>query len=274
MYHVLLILLHRPFVADGHLYHNARSVSVNSLLICITAATNIINLLKAYHRAFSIQRAPYLISYATYVSATIHVRLAAQRGQNSDAHRMLATCLAVFGANQTTNWAAKRANMIVEGLMKKLNVKVSSLQSDLEDEEPSGNQNHYGHRSMPDISDNAYLAEANLGFSPSFDIDAVIQSFAPSAAPRREFNDNVDNGVQTDGVAGNRNAVVRRAGGEISQLQNDLQTSEQVHPSQAMPHDDAWVYQWQFTPQLPDDVLFGFDGSATDGFCFQHDLDM
>ncbi|RXG44951.1 hypothetical protein VDGE_01342 [Verticillium dahliae] len=32
MYHVLTILLHRPFVADGHLYTTSRSVSVNSFI--------------------------------------------------------------------------------------------------------------------------------------------------------------------------------------------------------------------------------------------------
>jgi hypothetical protein len=41
IYNVLLVLLHRPFVADGHLYNTARSISVNSLLTCATAATQV-----------------------------------------------------------------------------------------------------------------------------------------------------------------------------------------------------------------------------------------
>ncbi|KAG7124564.1 Nitrogen assimilation transcription factor nirA like protein [Verticillium longisporum] len=77
MYHVLTILLHRPFVADGHLYTTSRSVSVNSFITCASAADSIVALLRAYDRAFTVRRAPYLVSYATYVAATIHARIAA-----------------------------------------------------------------------------------------------------------------------------------------------------------------------------------------------------
>jgi len=67
MYNVLMILLHRPFVADGHLYNTARSISVNSFMSCATAADDIVQILRVYDKAFSVRRAPYLISYATYV---------------------------------------------------------------------------------------------------------------------------------------------------------------------------------------------------------------
>src|ERR1700761_3073270 len=127
MYNVLLILLHRPFVADGHLYNTARSISVNSLLTCATAANQIVRLLRVYDRAFSVRRAPYLISYATYVSATILVRIAAKRNSTSDAHRSLSTCIAVLSINQETNWAARRAKAIVEGLTKRLRVEVPDI---------------------------------------------------------------------------------------------------------------------------------------------------
>ncbi|KAK2062231.1 hypothetical protein LY76DRAFT_313637 [Colletotrichum caudatum] len=79
MYHVLTILLHRPFVADGHLYNTSRSISVNSFITCATSANSIVGILRAYDKVFSVRHAPYLISYATYVAATIHVRIAAKR---------------------------------------------------------------------------------------------------------------------------------------------------------------------------------------------------
>ncbi|KAF4429278.1 putative transcriptional regulatory protein [Colletotrichum fructicola] len=41
MYHVLTILLHRPFVADGHLYNTSRSLSINSFITCASAADSI-----------------------------------------------------------------------------------------------------------------------------------------------------------------------------------------------------------------------------------------
>ncbi|KAM3498021.1 hypothetical protein MY10362_008646 [Beauveria mimosiformis] len=129
MHHVLVILLHRPFVADGHLYSTSRQISVDSFMKCASAASAIVQLLRAYHAAFSIRRAPYLISYATYVAATIHARIAARRSRGSTAHAKLATCLAVFRENQETNSAVRKANVIVESLMKRLGVVVAQRDS-------------------------------------------------------------------------------------------------------------------------------------------------
>jgi hypothetical protein len=128
MYHVLTILLHRPFVADGHFYNTSRSISVNSFITCASAADSIVAVLRTYDRVFSVRHAPYLISYATYVAATIHVRIAAspRRTETSrGARECLQTCLAVFQENRETNWAVRRAQAIVEGLMMRLGVNVS-----------------------------------------------------------------------------------------------------------------------------------------------------
>ncbi|KAI9148194.1 PrpF protein [Paramyrothecium foliicola] len=130
IYNVLVILLHRPFVADGHLYSTSRSISVDSFMKCASAASNITNLLRAYHRAFSIRKAPYLISYATYVAATIHTRIAAKRGSGSSAYGNLMTCLSVFQENQETNSAVNKASMIVRGLMKKHGISIEEVPSE------------------------------------------------------------------------------------------------------------------------------------------------
>ncbi|KAM0667663.1 hypothetical protein ACQRIU_003528 [Beauveria bassiana] len=142
MHHVLVILLHRPFVADGHLYSTSRQISVDSFMKCASSASAIVQLLRAYHAAFSIRRAPYLISYATYVAATIHARIAARRSRGSTAHAKLATCLAVFRENQETNSAVRKANVIVESLMKRLGVVVAQRDSAgalRMDQDPRGN---------------------------------------------------------------------------------------------------------------------------------------
>lgn len=136
MYNVLVFLLHRPFVADGHLYSTSRSISVDSLMKCASAASSISDLLRAYHKAFSLRRAPYLISYATYVAATIHTRIAAKRGRDSSAHGDLATCLAVFKENQETNSAVKKAALIIQRLMQKHGVVIDEVSSDTLDAEP------------------------------------------------------------------------------------------------------------------------------------------
>ncbi|KAF4448991.1 hypothetical protein F53441_7641 [Fusarium austroafricanum] len=137
MYNVLVILLHRPFVADGHLYNTFRSISVDSVIKCSAAASSICSLLRAYHRAFSVRRAPYLISYATYVAATIHCRIAAKNGKGSAAYVNLMTCLGVFKENQETNSAVQKAAVIIHRLMSKYGVEVGDLPDDALEAEPA-----------------------------------------------------------------------------------------------------------------------------------------
>ncbi|KAH8590539.1 fungal-specific transcription factor domain-containing protein [Bisporella sp. PMI_857] len=103
MYNVLLILLHRPFVSEGHLHSISPSIASNSFSVCAQAASRTVQLLRNYEKTFSIRHAPYLIAYATYVAATIHVRIAAQLGPGSEAYNSLRTCCSVFAKNQDTN---------------------------------------------------------------------------------------------------------------------------------------------------------------------------
>ncbi|UPL03054.1 hypothetical protein LCI18_013988 [Fusarium solani-melongenae] len=201
MYNVLVILLHRPFVADGHLYNTFRSISVDSLMKCASAASSICSLLRAYHRAFSVRRAPYLISYATYVAATIHCRIAAKNGTGSTAYANLMTCLAVFKENQETNSAVQKAAVIIHRLMKKYRVVVDELPQDALEAEPSARQREPQQRvqaqpnyevspSSSNVQQNDYLSQAQgttpakpAGVSTSppgsdwIDIDGIIQSF-------------------------------------------------------------------------------------------------
>lgn len=61
------------------------------------------------------------MSCATYVAATIHVRIAAQREPGFEAHASLSACLYVFN-NQETNWVVKRARTVILNHMKGMNV--------------------------------------------------------------------------------------------------------------------------------------------------------
>lgn len=71
-FNALVILLHRPFVFDGHL-HATNGLAV-SRKRCTIAAHNITSLASAYREMYSLRRAPYLLSYAVYVACTIHAR--------------------------------------------------------------------------------------------------------------------------------------------------------------------------------------------------------
>lgn len=165
MYYVLVILLHRPFVADGHLYSTSRFISIDSFMKCASAASSISSLLRSYHRAFSIPGAPYLIFYATYVAATIHTRIAARRRNDSTAHANLTTCLAVFQENQETDSAVQKAAMIVQSLIKKHGAEINSVSSaDLETGFPGALQDQESNSS-----------EARTCRKPASDFEAACQ---------------------------------------------------------------------------------------------------
>jgi hypothetical protein len=82
LYHSLLILLHRPFISDGHL----RSMATASLSWgrCTSAARSITSISLAWRTAYTLRGAPYLLSYAIYVACTIHVRNAASKTTSSN----------------------------------------------------------------------------------------------------------------------------------------------------------------------------------------------
>jgi len=124
MWNALRVLLHRPLVADGHLHLTLPSTSKLSFAACTEAAMNIVKLVRLYDKAFSMGRAPYLMSYATYVAATIHVRIAATRASSSEAHDHLRTCLRVFDRNSETNYAVRKASIVIEALMDRMGVSV------------------------------------------------------------------------------------------------------------------------------------------------------
>ena len=120
MYHVLLIQLHYPFIADARLHAQSPGTASESFTVCATAARKIVQLLRVYDRTFSIRKAPYLISYVAYVSATVLMRIAAQSPVGSEAHEYLRTSVAVLRENQATNWGVKNAMMVIVEQMKRM----------------------------------------------------------------------------------------------------------------------------------------------------------
>ncbi|KAH8805191.1 fungal-specific transcription factor domain-containing protein [Xylogone sp. PMI_703] len=126
LYNCMIILLHRPFVSEGHLQSALPSVVSESFAVCSEAASDIDNILQMCERYFSLINVPYIISYATYVSATIHVRIAAQRSIGSDAHKSLQRCVDVLNIHQITCWSARRAKRIVDILISRMGVSLGT----------------------------------------------------------------------------------------------------------------------------------------------------
>ncbi|UKZ48229.1 hypothetical protein TrVGV298_002465 [Trichoderma virens] len=282
MYYVLIILLHRPFVADGHLHNMSRSISVNSFIECASAASNIVSLLRAYDQAFSVRRAPYLISYATYVAATIHTRIAAKRAHASKEHRNLETCLAVFRENQATNWAVRRANLVIRNLMKRLGVSI--------DEGEEGLRIHVDREAgpaLPMVGSAGSAQGASLPANPPSDgrpagspsnswlnIDEIMQSFVREGEQCGQKNSVVQPMVQQDDLSS-----VQRGSASL-QTPKSIQYGPEIMHSQPRDHiarqdgeTQAATWHHPGTDDIVgtssvDDLLFGFNGSALDSFQF------
>lgn len=264
MYHVLTILLHRPFVADGHLFNTSRSISVNSFITCASAADSIVSVLRAYDKVFSVRHAPYLISYATYVAATIHVRIAAKRSTESQAQECLETCMAVFRENRETNWAVRRAQTIVEGLMTRLGV---SLSQSHDNSQPRGRtphttraqvlapaaqqyfggtekQSHFAQDHSPQM-----VAEDSSSSVKWPDIDGIIQSFVRG----QDLNAASAGPVHVDFL---QQQVPPGSGMQALTFDSSNFAGNQSW-FQSMPEADNNSTSF-------DDLLFGFNGSALD----------
>ena len=231
---------------------------------CASAASSIVVLLRAYHRAFSSRRAPYLISYATYVAATIHARIAAKRSHDSSAHNNLATCLAVLKENQETNTAVSKANMIVQSLMKRLGVVIESISSQTLEmdgfEKPDG----------PSVTDRASTEQ--LIKSVPYDRPAssnTIGALAPGKMPQNGTTSPESDWMDIDGII--QSFLQENDGSNANGMRQmpqpeNLPAGQPVMPmQQPVPQLEPGLqggYQWH------EDPLFGLNGSSLDNFAF------
>lgn len=117
IYHSLIILLHRPFISDGHLRSAAPPAS--SWRRCSTAARHITSIVLSYQSAYSLRGAPYLVSYAIYVACTIHVRNAAasEESQGGEHSSMLAASLRCLDELTLPNGGVSRPADIIRKLI-------------------------------------------------------------------------------------------------------------------------------------------------------------
>jgi hypothetical protein len=84
-------------------------------------------ILRRYKSHWCIKSPPYFLSYATYVSATIHVRIAAENPTASESYGRLQNCLEILSEHQTLCRAPRRSVDILVNLMRRLNVNVGGM---------------------------------------------------------------------------------------------------------------------------------------------------
>lgn len=113
IFHSLIILLHRPFISDGHL--RRATAPETSWRRCTSAAKSITRIALGYRGAWTLKSAPYLLSYAVYVACTIHVRNAAM--QDDSSHSLLVSTLQCLEELCTANPGVHRPVSIIKKLM-------------------------------------------------------------------------------------------------------------------------------------------------------------
>jgi hypothetical protein len=196
----LVILIHRPFLSEGHLASVSATAAPEAFSNCAKTALDIHQILQLYRHHFCFKTAPYFISYATYVSATIHVRMAAQKRQGWQAHACLRTCLEILSIQQTWCHGPKRTMSILLGIMRRLGVNVGDFaaieptscaaegiqDADMEGREPlsvaPANQLHGTLDLQQPLPNPNFIMPADFEVNSNleltdFDVDQFMQSF-------------------------------------------------------------------------------------------------
>ncbi|KAJ9111755.1 hypothetical protein QFC22_006414 [Naganishia vaughanmartiniae] len=201
LYHTSTIILHRPFVESTEEFFSDSTSTTASWSACVAAAVAFTQCLRLYRQIFTIRRAPYLISYATYVASTIHVRAVAAenaminkaraesalRGagyplttETSDATKALKLCWDALVEAGKVNHGCRKAQNIIAGLMDKLDVSIGTPQQMKDVKLPDvtipthigRNQEHFPDEAIFDPSADAAGVPAE-----DVDIESIMRSF-------------------------------------------------------------------------------------------------
>ena len=120
-FHVLNILLYRPFLDGGHLQDHNAALDREALgQRCISSALEIRKLISAYRDAFTLRRAPFLISYAVY-SAVIVILRHSKRDPEQFREPISFFLTALSELQRGCNFGLKKPMMIIRTMFNELN---------------------------------------------------------------------------------------------------------------------------------------------------------
>ncbi|EPS28496.1 hypothetical protein PDE_03442 [Penicillium oxalicum 114-2] len=180
----LMILSQRPLFTNASQSHIHNSTSAyEAVSKCTAAANQITQILRDYSQHFSITSAPYMLSYATYICATIHVRIAAQKGRGSASFNCLLLCRNVLQQHLRLYAAAGKAMGNLDKLIAHHKVLLT------EDDQLGASLAKFDHqicpRNLVDLPEMLFtpIQDAEIG-SPQLncglsdlDLEAIAQSF-------------------------------------------------------------------------------------------------
>lgn len=186
LFNVLIILSKRPLFTGNDERPNNPAAAFESINTCTSAANQIVQILRDYSQHFSISSAPYMLSYATYISATIHARIVAQKGRTSSSFQSLALCRNVLEEHQCLYGAAGKAKNSLDKLCDHLGM--SSAEEDgqrktLTEPATPCDLSAITNRTAPNI-DSSSIPDRSIEITPQInwglsdlDLEAIAQGF-------------------------------------------------------------------------------------------------
>lgn len=161
LYQSLTILLHRPFIAHGHL-HSATAPATSWKRSTIAAKT-ITSIASAYRALYNLRTAAYLLGYALYVACTIHLRNAGATSdvatRSTEHASLLALSLTCLKEMEDSNCGVKVSLNIIQNMVAVQRLDLLMVQTDQPQSE---------------------VASASVFDPGGFDMDAIYAAFPSS----------------------------------------------------------------------------------------------
>ena len=133
-FYMLHILIHRPFLPEGHLRHFGLDEAPRRAT-CISAAFKIYELAKAYRDAFTLRRAPYMFSYALFSAASVIPFRQTDRKESSETHHdeysqkelVVFFWTALKELQKGANFGLRRPIMIIRSLFERAGLDLNAI---------------------------------------------------------------------------------------------------------------------------------------------------
>ena len=187
------ILIRRPFLSEGHLQPSTEERTRDAMAKCMSAAVAIDSILRLYRAHFCMKTCPFFISYATYVSGTIHARVAAQETPGSPAHRSLQNCLECLAQQQIMCHAPRRFMRSLLSLSRWLQLDIAnSFQAamprtgPMEACHPIESADEHTDQGLQQVSHGSSTIVDVEDTLENLDLDAFLESFGRRSAATQE----------------------------------------------------------------------------------------
>lgn len=214
-FHVLTILLHRAFLEQGHLRRHSNDAGKRrGEEACVRSALMIQKYVRMYRNAFTLRRAPFLLSYAVYSSVTVILHQEQQnRGQFTDTISFFWSCL--HELQRGCNFGLKKPLSILRDMAHELRVRIEegSFTCPEQQLQPTLDQslfsNAFSIDSGRDARPSSGLTPQTPGssggngfFVPDYPIDGLDVTYAPMPTKGLDFLNDQEKNISHDALYG------------------------------------------------------------------------